>query len=82
MRLPIFIAGFFFSVAVAAAIGMAAGFSTGKLILFVIAVAVVLQLAYVAVVVFLAANQKRKRQDKEGKTPSAPTAQVPQETDA
>ncbi|MES0864707.1 hypothetical protein ABLN87_20330 [Ruegeria sp. SCPT10] len=82
MRLPIFLAGFFFSVAVAAAIGMAAGFSTGKLILFVIAVAVVLQLAYVAVVALLAANQKRKRQDEEGKTPATPTAQVPQETDA
>lgn len=82
MRLPIFIAGFFVSVALAAAIGVAAGFSTGKLILFIVAVAIMLQLAYVAVVALLAANRKRRTQDTDSKAPSAPSTQVSQETDA
>ncbi|WP_171179583.1 hypothetical protein [Ruegeria sp. HKCCD8929] len=82
MRLPIFIVGLFLSVALSALIGFLAGFKTSQLVLFVIAVAIVLQLAYVLIVALLAVERKRKTRDADGEVPTAPPSPVSQETDA
>lgn len=74
MRLPVFIVGLFLSVALAAAIGYAAGFGPLKLILFCVAVAVVLQLAYVLVVALLAAERSRKTRPSRPAEAADPTA--------
>ncbi len=79
MRLPIFIVGLFVAVAVSAAIGMAAGFESSQLVLFVIVVTVALQLAYVLVVALLAAEHSRKSKESQEK---APASNVSQERDA
>lgn len=79
MQLPIFIAGLFLSIVLSAVVGYLAGFEAAQLILFVIAVAVVLQLAFILIVALMAAARKRKDSAQEDQP--APSAQVSQETD-
>lgn len=77
MRLPIFLLGFLVAVLASTALGVAVGFRTGTLVLFVIAVATVAQLAYVGLVAVLAAEQKQKTQRPGGvprKTRSRPAS--------
>ena len=80
MRLPVFVVGLLLSIAASVGIGMFAGFETGQLILFVIAVTVVLQLAYVVVVALLAAERARKTQGDTEKEPNVASSAAP-ETD-
>ena len=80
MRLPIFLLGFAVAVVAATAIGMAAGFETGTLVAFVIAVVIVAQLAYVGLIALLAVERKRQMPD--ASTPKARTSRVSRENDA
>ncbi|NVO57335.1 hypothetical protein HW561_16190 [Rhodobacteraceae bacterium B1Z28] len=81
MQLPIFIAGLFLSIILSAVIGILAGFETPQLILFVVAITIALQLAFVLIIALLAIERKRKMRASEDETPTAPSARASQETD-
>lgn len=81
MRLPIFLLGFVVVVVASTALGLAAGFDSGALALFVISVVVVVQLAYVGLVALLAAERKQSTSQSGTSTPKAPSTQVSPEND-
>lgn len=82
MRLPFFLIGFVVAVAAATAFGVAAGFETGKLVLFVVGVVVVVQLAYVGLVALLAAERRQSTRRRSVVTPKTQTTQISPENDA
>ncbi|WP_227271321.1 hypothetical protein [Roseobacter weihaiensis] len=81
MRLPIFLLGFLVAVVASMALGLAAGFDSGALALFVLAVVVIVQLAYVGLVALLAAERKQSSSQSGLSTPKAPSTRVSPEND-
>ena len=81
MRFPFFVIGFTIAVVASVVFGLAAGFETGKLLVLVLGVVIVVQLAYVALVAILAFHRKRSTQRRKGIKPKPHSTKVSPEND-